>query len=185
MIPFLLLILVLFVIGVFAYNSLIGRKNNVDKAFAGIEALLKKRYDLIPNIIETAKVYMGFEKDLLTNITDLRSRAISGGLNEKDRIDIENQLAKQLSGLKVAVENYPDLKTSQNFLQLQGSWTDLEDQIASSRNAFNAAVLSYNNAVQMFPSNVVAYLMKFETRSMFEIPETERQNISAKELFKS
>jgi LemA protein len=185
MIPFLFLILVLFVIGVFAYNSIIGRKNNVDKAFAGIEALLKKRYDLIPNIVETVKVYMGYEKDLLTNITDLRSRAITASSNEKDRFEIENQLTKQLGGLKVAVENYPDLKTSQQFMQLQGSWNDLEEQIAASRISFNAAVLSYNNAVQMFPSNLVAYLMKFEPKSMFEIPETERQNISAKELFKS
>jgi LemA protein len=184
MIPFLIIILILFLIGVYAYNTLIGRKNNVDKSFAGIEALLKKRYDLIPNIVETVKVYMGFEKDLLTNITDLRSRAITAASNDKDRFDIENQLTKQLGGLKVAVENYPDLKTSQQFLQLQGSWNELEEQIASFRISFNAAVTDYNNAVQMFPSNAVAYLMKFEPKSMFEIPETERQNISAKELFR-
>lgn len=185
MIPFLLLLLVLFLIGVSAYNTIIGRKNNVDKSFAGIEALLKKRYDLIPNIVETVKVYMGFEKDLLTNITDLRSRAITAASNDKDRFDIENQLTKSLGGLKVAVENYPDLKTSQNFMQLQGSWNDLEEQIAASRISFNATVTDYNNAVQKFPSNIVAYLMKFEPKTMFEIPETERQNISAKELFHS
>jgi LemA protein len=185
MIVFLLIILVLFLIGVSAYNKIIGCKNNVDKAFAGIEALLKKRYDLIPNIVETVKVYMGFEKDLLTNITDLRSRAITAASNDKDRFEIENQLTKSLGGLKVAVENYPDLKTSQNFMQLQGSWNDLEEQIAASRMSFNAAVTDYNNAVQKFPSNIVAYLMKFEPKTMFEIPETERQNISAKELFRS
>ena len=177
--------MVLFLIGVSGYNMIIGRKNNVDKSFAGIEALLKKRYDLIPNIVETVKVYMGFEKDLLTNITDLRSRAITAGSNDKDRFDIENQLTKCLGGLKVAVENYPDLKTSQNFMQLQSTWNDLEEQIASSRISFNAAVTDYNNTVLKFPSNIVAYLMKFEPKSFFEIPETERQNISAKELFRS
>lgn len=185
MIPFLFILLVLFLLGVYAYNTLIGRKNNVDKSFASIEVMLKKRYDLIPNIVETVKVYMGFEKDLLTNITDLRTRALTSIQGSNDRVDIENQLSKSMGGLKVAVENYPDLKSSQNFIQLQASWNEIEEQISVSRISYNSAVTDYNNAVQMFPSNAVAYLMNFETKPFFEIPETERQNISAKELFRS
>ena len=128
---------------------------------------------------------MGFEKDLLTNITDLRTRALTAIPSSNDRVDIENQLSKSMGGLKVAVENYPDLKSSQNFIQLQASWNEIEDQISVSRISYNSAVTDYNNAVQMFPSNAVAYLMKFEAKPFFEIPETERQNISAKELFRS
>jgi LemA protein len=185
MIILLIILGVLFIIAVYLYNSLIAKKNNVDKSFASVDVLLKKRYDLLPNLVESVKVYMNYEKDLLTKITDLRTRAISQGLTDAERMQIENEMTRQLSGLKVAVENYPDLKANQNFLQLQGSWNEVEEQVSASRRAFNAAVMDYNNGVQMFPSNLIAYLMNYTTKTMFELPEMERQNISAKQLFNS
>jgi LemA protein len=185
MLILIIILLVLFFIAAAMYNRLVGRRNNADKSFASIDVLLKKRYDLLPNLVETVKVYMNYEKDLLTNITNLRSKAMEHGISETDRIRIENDLSKQLAGLKVAVENYPDLKASQNFMNLQASWNEIEEQISASRRAFNAAVTDYNNSVQMFPSNIVANIMGFQARTMFELPDVERQNVSAKDLFQS
>jgi LemA protein len=180
-----IILLLLFLVAVAMYNRLVGRRNNVDQAFATVDVLLKKRYDLLPNLVETVKVYMNYEKDLLTNITDLRSRAMLQGISDGEKIKVENEMIRQLAGLKVAVENYPDLKASQNFINLQGSWNELEGQISGARQTFNTSVLNYNNSVQMFPSNIVANLMGFQTKTMFELPDPERQNVSAKELFGS
>jgi LemA protein len=143
--------------------------------------MLKKRYNLIPAIVDAVKGYMKHEKALLAEITSLRTRALSENLDNEDRVIVENNIQKGMSELFVAVENYPDLKASENFLHLQGSINEVEEQLAASRRFFNAAVTLYNNSVEVFPSSIVASMMNYRRRTLFEIPESER-NISAEEL---
>ena len=168
---------------VFIYNNLIGSKNQVENAFGTIDAMLKKRYDLIPNLLETVKAYMKHEKDLFTNITELRAKATSGTMSTDEKVDVENKLSGMMRGVMVAVENYPDLKASEQFTMLQRSWNEAEEQISASRRAYNAAVTQYNNAVQQFPSNIFANMFGHKRMQVFVIPEAERQNISAKAMF--
>jgi LemA protein len=174
-------LILLIVIGL--YNSLVRKKNYVENAFASIDAMLKKRYDLIPNLVETVKSYMKHEKSLLNELTELRTKAVSGEISDNEKVEIENKIVKGISGLMVAVENYPDLKASQNFIQLQGAWNEVEEQISASRRAFNAAVTSYNNKVETFPSNIMAEIMGYKRKALFEIPDIERQNLNARNLF--
>jgi len=179
------LIIVLVIIAAFMwmYNALIARKNDVMKSFGLIDVLLKKRFDLIPNLVETVKEYMGFEKGLLTDVTELRAKAMTGGFGDNERIGIENQLTQKLGNIMVAAENYPDLKTNQGFMQLQSTWKDLEDQIAIARQAYNISVTSYNNTVEMFPTNLMATMMDYKTKPLFEAAVIEKENVKAKELF--
>jgi LemA protein len=174
---------VLIVIGM--YNGLVRKRNEVENTFGAIDAMLKKRYDLIPNLIATVKEYMKHEAGVLGEITELRAKATSGNLSSDDKVMLENQLAKKMGGIMVAVENYPDLKANTNFLQLQASWNEIEEQISAARRAFNSAVTIYNNAVEVFPSNIIAMISGFKRKHVFEIQESERQNISAKNLFNS
>ncbi len=174
-------VLILFII--FTYNSLIKKKNQVENSFGSIDAMLKKRYDLIPNLVETVKQYMTYEKDTLTQITELRTQATSGNLSGDEKVDLENKIAGQMRGIMVAVENYPDLKSSANFIQLQGSWNEAEEQISAARRFFNSAVTDFNNAIQVFPNSVMAGMMGLKAKRVFEIPEEERKNVSAKNLF--
>ena len=170
---------------VLLYNSLVVKKNQVNNAFAGTDALLKKRYDLIPNLVETVKTYMQHEQKTLTEITELRSKAMSGPLSDDDKIDLNNKLGKAVGGIMVAVENYPDLKANQNFMQLQGSLNEIEEQISAARRAYNASVTDYNNAVEMLPTNILASMMNYKQRKLFETAESERQNVNVGSLFKN
>lgn len=174
---------VVLLIFIFIYNNLVRKRNEVDNAFGSIDVMLKKRYDLIPNLVETVKQFMTHEKELLTSVTELRTQATSGSLSSNEKIDIENKIAGQMRGIMVAVENYPDLKSNTNFLQLQGSWNEVEEQISAARRFFNSAVTDYNNAIQVFPNNMLAGMMGMKAKHVFDIPEEERQNVSAKNLF--
>jgi LemA protein len=176
-------LLLLLVVGL--YNTLVRRKNDVENAFASVDVMLKKRYDLIPNLVETVKTYMKHEKSLLNELTSLRTQAITGKISDEERVALENKITKGISGVMVAVENYPDLKASQNFLQLQAAWNEAEEQISAARRSFNAAVTSFNNKVETFPSSIMAGIMGYKRRTLFEIPDTERQNVTAKNLFES
>jgi LemA protein len=167
------------------YNTLIKKKNDVENAFASIDTLLKKRYDLIPNLVSTVKQYMEHEAGVLTEITELRARATSGQLSQDEEVQLNNQLNKMLGGIMVAVENYPDLKASENFQHLQRTLNEVEEQISAARRAFNAAVTDFNNAVEMFPTNIMAGMMNYSTRELFEATEQERQNVDVKDLFNS
>ncbi|HMO56597.1 MAG TPA: LemA family protein [Roseiflexaceae bacterium] len=167
------------------YNSLIGKKNAVDQAFSSIDVMLKKRYDLIPNLIATVEQYMTHERDLLTELTQLRTRALSGDISPDARVTTENQLSGVLGRVMVAVENYPDLKASQNFLQLQGSLNEIEEQISAARRAYNAAVTDLNNAIEMAPTNIIAGMMNLQKRQLFVASEVERQNVDVRSLFRS
>ncbi|MFH1460159.1 MAG: LemA family protein [Candidatus Omnitrophota bacterium] len=172
---------ILFIVGM--YNSLIGKKNMADNAFAGIDAMLKKRYDLIPNLVATVQQYMQHERGTLKEITELRAQAISGKLSDDQKVALNNKIAKAMNGIMVAVENYPDLKANTNFMQLQSTLTEIEEQLSAARRAFNAAITDFNNAIEMFPSSIIAGMMNYQRRQLFEIVEAERQNINVKNLF--
>ncbi|MCY7409135.1 MAG: LemA family protein, partial [Chitinophagales bacterium] len=152
-------------------------------AFGSIDAMLKKRYDLLPNLVESVQQYMNYERDTLTKITELRTRAIDPNIPTEQKIQLDNQINAAMKNILVQVENYPDLKANQNFLQLQGSWNEVEEQISAARRAYNASVNNYNNAVEQFPTNIFARMMNYQLKTFFEIPEEERKNISAKDLF--
>lgn len=166
-------------------NSLVNKKNQVENAFGSIDVQLKKRTDLIPNLVATVQQYMKHEAGLLTEITALRAQVTDPNASEGDRFAAEGQLSNKLGSLNIAVENYPDLKASQNFMQLQGSMNEVEEQISASRRAYNAAVTSYNNGVEMFPSSIIASSKGYKRKAVFEITEAERQNVDVKGLFNS
>jgi LemA protein len=176
------IVLLILLIGIGLYNSLVRKKNDVENAFASIDVMLRKRYNLIPAIVDAVKGYMKHERSLLTEITALRTRALSENLSNDDRVITENKIQKGISELFVAVENYPELKASDNFLHLQGSLNEVEEQLAASRRFFNAAVTLYNNSVEVFPSSLIASMMNFRRRTLFEIPESEREKMSAEAM---
>ena len=165
------------------YNGLINKKNQVENTFGGMDAQLKKRYDLIPNLISTVKTYMKHEADTLTQITELRAKAVSGDISNDEKVDLDNMITSKLGGIMVAVENYPDLKASDNFIQLQRSLNEVEEQISASRRSYNAAVTDYNNGVEMFPTNLIAGMMSFKRKNVFEIPDVQRENVDVENLF--
>lgn len=177
-----LVVLVLYI--VFLYNDIIRKKNETNNAFGSVDAMLKKRYDLIPNLVETVKQYMIHEAKVLADVTKLRSK-FTDNLPSQDKIDLHNDISKRLNNIMVSVENYPDLKANQNFLKLQASWNETEEQISASRRYYNSAVTDYNNAIQTFPSSILTNIFKFQPMAVLEIEDSERQNISAKELFKN
>lgn len=170
-------------IAVVLFNTMVGRKNRVQFAFAGIDAMLKKRFDLIPNLISAVERYMKHEREVLQQLTSLRARAVAGNMATDDLVQMDNQLTGALRSVFAMAENYPQLQASQNFLQLQGSLNETEEQIAASRRAYNAAVTDYNNGCGMFPLNIVAAMMGYKQMNWFEIPENERQNVNVKELW--
>ena len=177
-------IIVVLVIGIaIMYNGLINKKNQVENAFGGMDAQLKKRYDLIPNLISTVQTYMKHEADTLTQITELRAKAVSGEISDDEKVDLDNTITSKLGGIMVAVENYPDLKASDNFNQLQRSLNEVEEQISASRRAYNASVTSYNNGVEMFPTNILAGMMQMKHKNVFEIPQFQRENVNVGDLF--
>ncbi len=165
------------------YNGLINKKNKVEYAYSSIDVMLKKRRDLIPNLVSSVKQYMTHEKELLERITEARAGLMKDGISDKDRFNMENQLSGMLGQIKVAVENYPELKANENVMQLQASLNEVEEQISASRRAFNATVLDINNGIEMFPSSIVANFMKLERRESFEIPPEERENVNVGDLF--
>lgn len=183
MIFLLVIVAVVAVVFVLIYNSLIAKKNQVENSFSGIDTLLKKRYDLIPNLVATVQQYSNYEKSTLTQITELRAKAVSGNISSDEKVELDNQLSRSLKGIFVTAENYPDLKANSSFMDLQKNLSDLEDQISSSRRAYNNSVMDFNNAIEMFPSSFVAGLMGLQRKKLFEVLETERQNVNVKELF--
>ncbi len=183
-----IILIVLAVVGLFLvviYNGLIRKKNEVNNAFGGIDVQLKKRYDLIPNLVSTVQQYASHEKELLEKVTNLRSQAVSGNLSNDNRVNLDNQISGALRSLMVSVENYPDLKANTNFLDLQRALNETESQISAARRAYNAAVTDFNNGIETFPGNLMASSMNLSRKEVFEIPETEKQNVNVKDLFKS
>lgn len=177
-----LVLLVLYVI--LAYNNIIRSNNETEKAFGSVDAMLKKRYDLIPNLVEVVKQYMIHESTVLTDVTKLRTM-MNEDISTEEKVDLHNSISKKVSGLLYNVENYPDLKANQNFLHLQASWNEAEEQISAARRFYNTAITEYNNSIQTFPSSIIAKQLGFTHKNVFEISEEERQNINAKVLFQN
>lgn len=161
-----IVLLVLWLVGL--YNRLVSLRNRRQNAFADIDVQLRQRHDLIPQLVETVKGYAGHERSVLTEITQARSAAMAAKTID-DKIVAEQQLTSALQGLRIQVEAYPDLKANQNFLQLQEELSDIENKLAASRRFFNGATTEYNNAVETFPSNLIANNFGFKREIMFDL----------------
>lgn len=174
----LLAVVVVFVIWLAAsYNSFIRARNNVDEAYATMDVYLKKRFDLIPNLVETVKGYAKHERETLQSVVDARA-AVGNAGSVAERAKGENMLSNTLKSLFAVAENYPELKANQNFMELQSELRQTEEDIANSRKYYNAVVKKYNNRCQMFPSNIIAGIFHFTPKTMFEVENAEeRQNV--------
>lgn len=174
-------VLVLFLI--FIYNSLVRSRMRVKEAWSDIDVQLKRRYSLIPNLVEAVKGYMTHEREVLENVTKARAEAISAqGKDTQSQVQAENMLSNALKTLFAVSENYPDLKASQNFLDLQNELTDTEDKIQASRRFYNGNVRDYNTRIQVFPNNLLAGMMGFHAENFFEI-ENEEERADVKVSF--
>ena len=156
-----------------AYNSLVRMRNEVDNSWRQIDVQLKRRHDLIPNLVEAVKGYMQFERDTLTQVVEARARAVAAP-DQASRVAAENQLSAGLGRLLAVMENYPQLKSDQNVLQLQEQLTTTENQISFSRQAYNDAVLGLNNRIETFPSNFIANNFGFKPAEYFKAAAEEQ-----------
>jgi len=155
---------------IFTYNSLITSRNRVDEAWSDIEVQLKRRYDLIPNLVNTVKGYAKQESTVLENVTAARNMAMNAG-NMQERLKDENMLTGALKSLFAVAEAYPDLKSNQNFMQLQNDLTDTENKIQAARRFYNGNVRDFNTKLQVFPTNMIASTLNFKAREFFDIDE--------------
>ncbi len=163
-------VLIIFVIGI--YNTLVRLRNRCQNAWAQVDVQLRRRYDLIPNLVETVKGYAKHEREVFQKVTEARSQAINAG-TIKEQGAAENMLTGALKSLFAVVENYPDLKANQNFLMLQEELAGTEGKIAYARQFYNDIVMSFNTKQQVFPSNIVANMFNFNEKEYFEIEEEE------------
>jgi LemA protein len=172
------LVIVLIIIGVIAvaaigiYNGLIRLRNRADNAWAQVDVQLRRRYDLIPNLVETVKGYAAHEKETFQKVTEARSQAINAG-TVAEQGKAENMLTGALKSLFAVVESYPDLKANQNFLMLQEELAGTEGKISYARQFYNDTVMKFNTKQQVFPSNIVAGMFNFQEKEYFEIEEPE------------
>ena len=177
-----IIVVVLAVVLIGLYNGLVQRRLRIDEAFAQIQVQLKRRWDLIPNLVNAVKGYMGFEQSVLTQVTNARANAISAGAQgPAASAAAENALTQSLRSLFAVVENYPDLKANENVLSLQEQLTTTENQISFSRQHYNATVLDYNTAIQTVPGVLIAGMLGFTKREFFEA-ETQAQQVPSVDL---
>lgn len=170
------ILVLLVIIAASMYNKLVRLRNNRENAFADIDVQLKQRHDLIPQLVETVKGYASHEKETLDRVVSARNGAINAKSID-DKIVAESALTSALAGLRVTLEAYPDLKANQNFLQLQEEISDIENKLASVRRYFNSATRELNNAVETFPSNIVAGMFGFHKEIMFDLGTEQRANL--------
>lgn len=163
------------VVLIIIYNTMLKKRNKVKTAFSSMDVMLKKRYDIMPNLVSMVQKYMTHENDLLTKLTELRAKAQSTNSIDES-IEINNQIDNAMKKLNVSVEGYPELKSNQNFLHMQAVLNDVEEQISAARRTYNAHVESYNTFIGMIPINIFALLFRFKQYKLFEITETEREN---------
>jgi LemA protein len=169
------IVVVLYV--VFTYNSMVKLRNQVKEAWSDIDVQLKRRYNLIPNIVETVKGYAAHEEAVFTKVTEARANAINA-TNIKDQGAAENMLSGALKSLFAVAENYPELKANENFMQLQNELVDTEDKIQSARRFYNSITRDYNTKIQQFPSSLIAQPFGFRAELFFEVEEAEqRENV--------
>ncbi|HOZ54120.1 MAG TPA: LemA family protein [Bacilli bacterium] len=170
-------VLILYVL--VTYNRFVVLKNSVKEAFSTMDVYLKKRWDLIPNILESVKGYMTHERETLESIVSLRSGSYDN-MTPEDKIDANDQLSKGLSKLFALAENYPDLKANQNFMDLNNQLSLVEEDIANARKYYNAVAKNMNNAIMVFPSNIIANMFGYKEEKMFEVQEAEREAVKVK-----
>jgi LemA protein len=153
-----------------AFNSIISVKNAAEDALAGVSVMLKKRFDLIPNLVDTVQRYVEHESGVLEEIVKLRAQTGQRGITPQQANALDGQLSRAMSQLVATAEAYPELKASENFQQLQRALNETEEQISAARRSYNAATKNYNDAVQMFPTNLFAAVLSFKPREFFEAP---------------
>jgi len=161
---------ILVIWGVSMYNGLVKLRNNRENAFANIDVQLKQRFDLVPQLVSTVKGYATHEKEVLEKVTAARAAAMSATTID-EKVAADKAMSSALSGLKVSLEAYPDLKANQNFLQLQTELSDIENKLAAARRFFNSATREFNNACEVFPSNILAGMFNFKRAAMYEATE--------------
>jgi LemA protein len=178
---FIIIIVAIVLVGVFIYNSLIRSRNRVEEAWADIEVQLKRRYDLIPNLVNTVKGYATQESGVLERVTEARTKAMGAQTTEEHAQD-ENMLSGTLKSLFAVAENYPDLKSNQNFMQLQSDLTDTENKIQAARRFYNGNVRDFNTKVEVFPTNLFASMLGFTRKAFFDIDDNgpEQQPVEVK-----
>ncbi len=161
------------------YNSLVSLRNKVKDQYSQIDVQLKRRFDLIPNLIETVKGYMNHEKETLESVINARNSYVTAN-NLEGQLEADGELSKAVSRLFALSESYPDLKANENFLQLQGELRDTEEKISYARSFYNDSVLKLNNKIEMFPSNIIASIFGFKKETFFEANKEERENVQVK-----
>lgn len=169
-----IVLLVIYLIS--TYNALVRLRNSVREAFSTMDVYLKKRWDLIPNLVETVKGYAKHEKQTLEGVIKLRNGAYDS-MTPEEKISANQELSRGITKIMALAENYPDLKANDNFKDLSNQLTKVEEDIANSRKYYNAVVRNYNDKIEMFPSNLVAKIFGFKLEKMFEIIEEERENV--------
>ncbi len=170
------IIVVLIIAVALIYNGLVRSKVRVDEAWSDIDVQLKRRHDLIPNLIETVKGYAKHEKEIFEKVTEQRTRAMqAGSLGEKGKA--ENMLSGTLKSLFAVAENYPDLKANENFLKLQDELTDTEDKIQAARRFYNGNVRDYNTKIRVFPTNIFAGMFGYTAREFFQVEESDKEPV--------
>ena len=172
-----IILIILYVIS--TYNKLVVLRNRVKDQWAQIDVQLKKRFDLIPNLVETVKGYTKHESETLENVIKARNTFLSATTPEEE-MKADGELSKTVSKLFALTESYPDLKANTNFLELQTELQQTEEKIASARQFYNDTVLKYNNKIEVIPSNIVAAMFKFQKQAFFEAKEAERENVQVK-----
>lgn len=161
---------------VLIYNSLVRTRNRVRESWSDIDVQLKRRHDLIPNLVETVKGYMGHEQKVFQEVTEARARAL-GAKGKEDLAGAENELSNTLKTLFAVAENYPELKANANFLELQRELSDTENKIQAARRFYNSMVLEMNTKVQVFPTNILASMFHFKAEEFFEVAKEEREPV--------
>ncbi|QOY51180.1 LemA family protein [Candidatus Sulfurimonas baltica] len=179
----LIVLIVVILVLVLMYNSLVAKKNQVENIFASVDTVLKKRYDLIPNLVASVGKYMEHEKSLFEEVTKLRAEANKPNISDEHKIALDAKVSSALGSIMIAVENYPELKANENVMHLQHTLHEVEEQISAARRAYNQSVTDYNNAIEMVPTNFMANAMNYKRKQVFEIVEAERKNVDVKELF--
>ncbi|MFZ2654873.1 MAG: LemA family protein, partial [Victivallales bacterium] len=159
------------------YNILVYRRNQADNVFSTIDVMLKRRYDLIPNLVETVKGYAKHEKDTFEKVAEIRAKAILEGTSTNEKVNLDGEMESALGRIFAIAESYPELKANENFLNLQKNLTEMEEQIAAARRAYNAAVTDFNNSCEMFPTNIFASLFGFEKKKLFQVSDNEKQPV--------
>lgn len=172
-----LLVIIFAILVMITYNSLVSARNNVHNAWSQIDVELQRRFDLIPNLVETVKGYMNHEESVLTKVTELRSSwGNASSISEKAKL--ENELTSTLSAISIVAENYPDLKANANFMSLQEELSNTESKIAYSRESYNNVTTAYNTKLEIFPNNIIAGMFNFKSEELFKVDNEEaKQNV--------